>query len=537
MPRGAVALNLVKAWLLVALLAGAVRRPRLAHRRDARRRCCSRSARSSPRPACTATATARSSGCSARGRSRSRRIPFLRSAADTIAAKLGVRPPQLYLIDDGFPRLFVGRPRPVELDARRLDRRAPVAAPRGARGGDRARARARPAARRARADVRRALRGDARRDRAGSAAGSRASCSTSSRRSAPRSSTSCSRRSASCTRTRSRRARPGAAHDLADALMRLDRAAELVDFAASPATEPLYPIDPFEREGVARMFKTHPPLDGRVRRLRELGAGSNGRVPSVSLEARRVAARTSPSRGCARPGWRRCARRTPSRRKPTFSATRCDATLSGSVIEVEALELEIVERLTRRAAGARACRRPGRVRRAPPSSRSSLGSRASSDLIPIAADDVAVERDRERVLGSGRTSPRMNASASSSVYGGGISGIQRAISGSLQPATIAGDVVLRPRPQHEIAVAELHSEQSTNDVDASRATCTACGRDSGRLAGRRLRDQEARELAGFRSAKRLGGVLLSRGLAPRVPSALAGLTSLFGMGRGVSPPL
>ncbi len=93
----------------------------------------------------------------------------------------------------------------------------------------------------------------------------------------------------------------GAAHDLADALMRLDRAAELVDFAASPATEPLYPVDPFEPEGIARMFKTHPPLDARVRRLRELGAGSNGRVPDVSLEARRVAARTSRSRGCGRP--------------------------------------------------------------------------------------------------------------------------------------------------------------------------------------------------------------------------------------------
>src|SRR4029078_9267376 len=49
-------------------------------------------------------------------------------------------------------------------------------------------------------------------------------------------------------------------------------------------TEPLYPVDPFESEGVARMFKTHPPLDSRIRRLRELGAGSNGRVsgPSVS---------------------------------------------------------------------------------------------------------------------------------------------------------------------------------------------------------------------------------------------------------------
>lgn len=79
----------------------------------------------------------------------------------------------------------------------------------------------------------------------------------------------------------------GATHDLADALMRLDRAAELVEFAASPATEPLYPIDPFEPDGVARMFKTHPPLDARIRRLRELGAGSNGRAPqSVSELAR-----------------------------------------------------------------------------------------------------------------------------------------------------------------------------------------------------------------------------------------------------------
>ena len=65
--------------------------------------------------------------------------------------------------------------------------------------------------------------------------------------------------------------------------MRLDRASELVEFAASPATEPLYSVDPFESEGIARMFKTHPPLAERVRRLRELGASSNGRGdPSVS---------------------------------------------------------------------------------------------------------------------------------------------------------------------------------------------------------------------------------------------------------------
>src|SRR5206468_9221549 len=37
--------------------------------------------------------------------------------------------------------------------------------------------------------------------------------------------------------------------------------------------------------------------------------------------------------------------------------------------------------------------------------------------------------------------------------------------------------------------------------------------------------------------REIGGYLLSREVALRVPSAQAGLTSLFGMGRGVSPPL
>ena len=34
-----------------------------------------------------------------------------------------------------------------------------------------------------------------------------------------------------------------------------------------------------------------------------------------------------------------------------------------------------------------------------------------------------------------------------------------------------------------------------------------------------------------------GGVLLSHPVSRAVPSALEGLTSLFGMGRGVTPPL
>jgi heat shock protein HtpX len=62
----------------------------------------------------------------------------------------------------------------------------------------------------------------------------------------------------------------GTPHGIADALLRLEQASELVEFRASPATEPLYTINPFEREGLARMFDTHPPLAERIARLRGL---------------------------------------------------------------------------------------------------------------------------------------------------------------------------------------------------------------------------------------------------------------------------
>lgn len=66
----------------------------------------------------------------------------------------------------------------------------------------------------------------------------------------------------------------GTPHGLADALLRLDRASELVSFQASPATEPLYTVDPFEQEGLSRMFSTHPPLARRVELLRGLDPGN-----------------------------------------------------------------------------------------------------------------------------------------------------------------------------------------------------------------------------------------------------------------------
>jgi heat shock protein HtpX len=59
-------------------------------------------------------------------------------------------------------------------------------------------------------------------------------------------------------------------HGLADALIRLEQAMQLVGFEASPTTEPLFTTNPFAEEGLAALFVSHPPVGERVRRLREL---------------------------------------------------------------------------------------------------------------------------------------------------------------------------------------------------------------------------------------------------------------------------
>jgi heat shock protein HtpX len=59
-------------------------------------------------------------------------------------------------------------------------------------------------------------------------------------------------------------------HALADALIRLEQAIELVEFSGSAVTEPLYTVNPFEPVGLAAMFSTHPPIGERVQRLRNL---------------------------------------------------------------------------------------------------------------------------------------------------------------------------------------------------------------------------------------------------------------------------
>ena len=67
-------------------------------------------------------------------------------------------------------------------------------------------------------------------------------------------------------------------HGLADALIRLEQAGELIEFQASPATEPLYTINPFAEEGLAALFITHPPLSDRIQRLRALDPGWRERL-------------------------------------------------------------------------------------------------------------------------------------------------------------------------------------------------------------------------------------------------------------------
>ncbi len=62
-------------------------------------------------------------------------------------------------------------------------------------------------------------------------------------------------------------------HGLADALIRLEQAQELVSFRASPTTEPLYTVDPFAKDRLAALFSTHPPIGERVQRLRALDPG------------------------------------------------------------------------------------------------------------------------------------------------------------------------------------------------------------------------------------------------------------------------
>jgi heat shock protein HtpX len=62
----------------------------------------------------------------------------------------------------------------------------------------------------------------------------------------------------------------GNPESLASALLRLDEGAKAIPMQVNQASEPLYIVKPFSGGGLARMFSTHPPIEERVRRLRQM---------------------------------------------------------------------------------------------------------------------------------------------------------------------------------------------------------------------------------------------------------------------------
>ena len=62
----------------------------------------------------------------------------------------------------------------------------------------------------------------------------------------------------------------GNPESLASALLRLEQGAQAIPMQVNQAAEPLYIVKPFKGGGIAGLFSTHPPIEERVRRLRQM---------------------------------------------------------------------------------------------------------------------------------------------------------------------------------------------------------------------------------------------------------------------------
>jgi len=62
----------------------------------------------------------------------------------------------------------------------------------------------------------------------------------------------------------------GNPESLASALLRLEQGAAAMPMQVNQAAEPLYIVKPFSGKGMASLFSTHPPIEERVRRLRQM---------------------------------------------------------------------------------------------------------------------------------------------------------------------------------------------------------------------------------------------------------------------------
>jgi heat shock protein HtpX len=62
----------------------------------------------------------------------------------------------------------------------------------------------------------------------------------------------------------------GNPESLASALLRLEEGAKAIPMEVNQASEPLYIVKPFSGGGISKLFSTHPPIEERVRRLRQM---------------------------------------------------------------------------------------------------------------------------------------------------------------------------------------------------------------------------------------------------------------------------
>jgi heat shock protein HtpX len=62
----------------------------------------------------------------------------------------------------------------------------------------------------------------------------------------------------------------GNPESLASALLRLEQGAADMPMQVNQAAEPLYIVKPFSSKGIAGLFSTHPPIEERVKRLRQM---------------------------------------------------------------------------------------------------------------------------------------------------------------------------------------------------------------------------------------------------------------------------
>jgi len=62
----------------------------------------------------------------------------------------------------------------------------------------------------------------------------------------------------------------GNPESLASALLRLEQGAAATPMQVNQAAEPLYIVKPFSAKGIAGLFSTHPPIEERVKRLRQM---------------------------------------------------------------------------------------------------------------------------------------------------------------------------------------------------------------------------------------------------------------------------